>query len=87
MDRIRGLNDVDLTNASQYAVVDGDTWYNIAARAYGDSRLWWVIAVANKTVDPFTSLDVGTNLFLPSRNTVFFEILDFPTGNVTEGPL
>jgi nucleoid-associated protein YgaU len=43
----------------------GETLASIAADAYGDPRLWRVIAIANGIDDP-RDLDVGAGLLLPS---------------------
>lgn len=37
----------------------------IAYGYYGDERLFWIICLANRIMDPFTELPVGTKLFIP----------------------
>ena len=40
---------------------------NIAAFHYNDSKLWWVIAMVNNILDPFTEVVVGRKLYVPSK--------------------
>jgi LysM repeat protein len=47
-----------------HVVNDGDTLYRLAARFYGDGRLWTRIAEANGIDDP-TSLRAGQTLIIP----------------------
>jgi hypothetical protein len=61
-----------------YKVRDGDTWSNIAARAYrGRSDLWWAIAEQSGVEDPFTELTVGKELNVQSHDQIMFEVLNF----------
>lgn len=61
-----------------YKVREGDTWSNIAARAYkGRSDFWPYIAEASGVEDPLTELVVGLELSIPSLDTIMFEILNF----------
>ena len=71
----------------QYVVRQGDNWFNLAVKLYGDSRLWWVIAEANRVIDPFDALRPGDSIILPSRDVVFFDVLDFQTPDFREGAL
>jgi nucleoid-associated protein YgaU len=57
----------DLQNVSHHTVYPGDTLYEYAARWYGDSDLWPVIAVANRLVDP-NLIRVGDVLTRPGLN-------------------
>ena len=36
----------------------------ISTSFYGTPKYWWVIAMANNIIDPFT-LEIGTNLRIP----------------------
>lgn len=38
----------------------------VALRLYKTDRLWWVIALANNILDPFTDVPVGRTLRYPS---------------------
>ena len=49
----------------RHVASQGETLSTIAAAAYGDPRLWRVIAIANSIDDP-RDLDVGARLLLPS---------------------
>jgi hypothetical protein len=42
----------------------------IASMYYNNSKLWWVIAEANKIADP-TNIPVGTSLVIPNTSTIF----------------
>lgn len=48
-------NDLDgvLLVSSTYTVKEGDTLQNIAYTLYGDSGLWYMIAIANNIQNPF----------------------------------
>lgn len=58
-----------------YIVRVGDTLDSIAHQLLGDGELWWVIADANAIDDLFAPLEPGTVLRIPSRRTVYEEIL------------
>lgn len=47
-------------NDIQHTVKDGETLQNIAFRYYGDSGKWYIIAEANKILNPFKELEMGT---------------------------
>ena len=53
---------------------EGDRLPLIAARAWGTSRLAWLVCDLNGVVDPW-GIEVGTRLRLPSRARVEMEIL------------
>ena len=59
---------LDLTGATNYTVVNGDTLAEIAARRYGGSNMYFfpLIRLANASVvqDPDV-IEVGTNLVIP----------------------
>ena len=42
----------------------------IAYSFYGDERLFWVICLANRIMDPFTELPIGTKICIPNFNAV-----------------
>ena len=50
----------------QYVVQQGDTLRIIAARVYGDAKLWYVIAQANGLSDPDALQTPGTALSIPN---------------------
>jgi hypothetical protein len=52
----------------EYTVVEGDTIWEIAARAYGDAGLWRPIAEANDIEDP-RRLPIGLTLLVPALGT------------------
>lgn len=53
-------------NDIQHTVKDGETLQNIAFRYYGDSGKWYIIAEANKILNPFKELEMGTLIRIPT---------------------
>ena len=53
-------------NDIQHTVKDGETLQNIAFRYYGDSGKWYIIAEANKTLNPFKELEMGNLIRIPT---------------------
>lgn len=60
-----------------YRITQRDDWASIAYRAYRDPNTWWAIAENQQVVDPFDEMQVATQLRIPSRFTLQFEILNF----------
>ena len=54
------------SNDIQHTVKDGETLQNIAFRYYGDSGKWYIIAEANKILNPFKGLEMGTLIRIPT---------------------
>ncbi len=52
-----------------FMVGNGDNLSQIAFLAYGDSKLWWLIADANNIFNPF-DLEVGLELVIPPIETL-----------------
>ena len=48
-----------------HTVLPDQTLQNIAWQYYGDSGLWYVIALANQIFDPFTEVNQGDKLIIP----------------------
>ena len=59
-----------------YEVKQSDTWYTLGARFFGNSRIWWVLTFYNVIIDPFEFLQRGVKLFVPTRNIVYFDVLE-----------
>lgn len=61
---------IESPNDRIYEIEEGDTLTSIAGRAYGNSKLWWLIYDANPNVlfHPFI-LPVGENILIPDFNT------------------
>lgn len=50
-----------------YVTNDGDTLEGIAFEKYGTTKLWWIIADVNDSIDyPFV-LEPGTSLLIPNK--------------------
>ena len=56
--------ETEAITSTTYEVVEGDTLWNIAVRAYGDGYSWVKIASENKLVNP-NIIHVGNMLVLP----------------------
>lgn len=50
----------------QHTLKEGETLQNIAYRYYGDSGKWYLIAEANKILNPFKELVDGMILRIPT---------------------
>ena len=57
-------------SAGSHLVTDGDTWWSIAERAYGDGRLYKPLFAWNRALDPRVSLAPGTRLEVPPINSL-----------------
>jgi 5'-nucleotidase/UDP-sugar diphosphatase len=51
-----------------YVARAGDSWWNLAERAYGDGRLYRALFAWNRVTNPRVSLEPGTPLELPPRS-------------------
>jgi 5'-nucleotidase len=54
--------------ALEYVTNPGDSWWDLAERAYGDGRLYRALFAWNRTIDPRISLTPGTRLEIPPRS-------------------
>ena len=54
-------------DASGYVVRPGDSWWAVAAAAYGDGRLYRALFAWNRRLDPRVALAPGTRLEIPPR--------------------
>ena len=57
-----------LTPGMHYDVQEGDSWWELAEKAYGDGRYYRSLFAWNKTLQPRVSLSPGTNLEIPETN-------------------
>jgi nucleoid-associated protein YgaU len=55
------------TASPRYVTAAGDSWWDLAERAYGDGRLYRALYAWNRVVDPRVTLAPGTRLEIPSR--------------------
>lgn len=51
-----------------YVVQEGDSWWSVAERAYGDGRLYRALFAWNRQLNPRVTLAAGTPLEIPSRS-------------------
>ena len=56
---------LDGVDTLDHDLVAGERLDSLASVYYGDDELWWVIALANRIMDPF-SLTVGMRLRIPA---------------------
>lgn len=63
------LNYVPSSDDRYFTLVDGDDLTKVAFLAYGDSKLYWVLAMANEILNP---LDVppNTTIVIPNLKTL-----------------
>lgn len=50
-----------------HTVLEGETLHNIAYGLWGDSGLWYLLALANDISNPFEELKPGQTLQIPLR--------------------
>lgn len=62
---IRKRNSFNLSNATFYTVVQGDTIDGIAYRLYGNAQLWWAIMDANPKYQSEVEIKPGDVLAIP----------------------
>lgn len=58
-----------------FTTEQADAIWTIADQAYGDSKQWWKIAMANKIFNPF-ELEPGTTLLIPDLDQLKLSTLD-----------
>jgi len=49
-----------------HVVTQGDSWWSLAERAYGDGRLYRALFAWNRAIDPRVTLLPGTQLEVPT---------------------
>lgn len=54
----------------QYNVTYGDTWPFVSYKVYNNTKLWWVITLANNIINPLDLLQSGTILKIPNIDVV-----------------
>jgi 5'-nucleotidase len=54
-------------SVAAYVANPGDSWWDLAERAYGDGRLYRALFAWNRVIDPRVSLTPGTRLEIPPR--------------------
>ena len=67
---IRSRNHFDLTDATYYTVVQGDTIECIAYKQYGNAQLWWAIMDANPQYQSELEIQAGDILCIPPFDEV-----------------
>lgn len=56
---------LDGVDTVEHVISAGERLDSLASIYYGDEELWWIIALSNRIMDPF-SLTVGTRLRIPA---------------------
>lgn len=51
-----------------------DTFDSIALKYYNNPTLYWVICDFNKVQDPFTSIEIGTEIKVPTLSNISFSV-------------
>lgn len=59
---------------TSYEVQRGDTFDSIALEFYNNPTLYWIICSFNRIQDPFTELEEGQVLKIPSISNIEFDI-------------
>lgn len=67
---VRNRHVFDLTNATFYTVVRGDTLDGIAYKQYGNAGLWWAILDANPSYQTEVEIKAGDVLIIPPFSEV-----------------
>lgn len=62
---VMGPEILDGVDTLEHVVSVGERLDTLASKYYGDEELWWVIALSNRIMDPF-SLTVGARLRIPA---------------------
>ena len=55
-----------------HTAVEGDSWDSLALYYYNNPTLFWIICDFNRVQDPFTKIEIGQKIKIPS-----FSDLDF----------
>lgn len=70
-----GPDILDGVETVDHILAVGERLDGLAFKYYGDEDYWWVIALANRIMDPF-SLEVGTRLRIPrSPKSIISKVL------------
>lgn len=56
-----------------HKVQTNDTWDSISLKYYNNPTLYWVICDFNDIQDPFTELEVGDNIKVPTLSNISFQ--------------
>lgn len=62
---MRSKQDFDLTKATYYTVVEGDTIDGIAYKQYGNAQLYWAILDANRQYQSELDIRAGDVIAIP----------------------
>ena len=62
---VMGPEILDGVDTLEHVLSVGERLDSLASVYYGDEELWWVIALANRIMDPF-SLSIGSRLRIPA---------------------
>ena len=62
------------TLCRSHTVVKGDTFDSLALEYYNNPTLYWVICSYNRIRDPFTELQEGSTIKIPSISNIEFNL-------------
>ena len=62
----------DKTPYQEYTTKRGDTFDSLAFTLYNNPLLYWVICDFNRIQDPYTELQVGTRLKIPTISSITY---------------
>lgn len=68
--RIQNLNKMLPEYYTTYEVTPKDTWANISYKFYNTYKLWWIICKFNDIKNPFTQLQQGQVIIIPTKQLV-----------------
>lgn len=70
--RMWKIPNIDMTDFTRYTVKASDLKRldRVAYEVYGDSSLWWVIALVNRVNNQLRDLQPGETLMIPSPDAV-----------------
>lgn len=65
----------DTTPYTLHVVGNYESFDSLALKYYKNPTLYWIICSFNRIQDPYTELEVGTTIKIPSLSTIEFELL------------
>ena len=63
-------DEISTSYCTQYIVEYGDTWTGLAYKFYNDVKLWWIICIANRVMNPCVMPESGFVINILSKDIV-----------------